>query len=387
VERLIDFITTHYIVIGSVLVAFLCLFGFMKIRNRSRLENRERRAQAYVAALNELIAGRHEKAIELFIEAVRFNTENIDAYIKLGMLYRMESKPSQALKIHKELTIRSGISKPVIVEIYRNIINDHIDLKQYDEALTYCEKILAIEPKHRWALDKMPLIYEKKKDWKSAFKALKSGAENPGELGRRFAVYKTAHGKELMDRKQFHDARILFKEAIKFDRAYPAPYLFLGDAYAQEERRDDAMKVWRDFAEAVPKKSDLVFQYLDHAYYETGNYGAMEVFLTRVIEKDPDNYNALVRLGEIYFKKGEKDKAFEMTERSIKINPKSPEALSNLIMYLNDSTDLKIIKEKAISLAKLVAQPAFFICSNCGYRSSDILIQCPECESLDTFEY
>lgn len=191
----------------------------------------------------------------------------------------------------------------------------------------------------------------------------------------------------LMDIGEHHDARLLFKEAIKLDNSYPPPYLYLGDAYARENRSDDAVKVWREFAETVPQKSYLVYEYLDKAYFESGNYGAMEVFYSRIIEKDPDNYTALLKLGEIYFKKGENDKALEMTERSLKINSNSPEGMKNLILYLNNTSDIQVIKDKAVSLAKMIAEPATFICNNCGHKSTDVIVQCPSCEELDVIDY
>lgn len=379
--------TAGIIIIGVVLVILVVGIIFMRGRIKRKKEKRVHKANAYVNALNELIAGNSQKAIELFKEAVRFDTNNIDAYIKLGMLYRRESNTSQAFKIHRDLTIRSGLKTSQLIEIYYNIISDLVDMKNFDEALTYCDKLLSVDPNNRWALDIQPEIYAQKKDFKNAFKYLKENAEKSGEIDHQLALYKIAHGKVLMERGEFHDARILFKEAIKLDPMYPAAYLYLGDAYAREENRDDAVKVWREFAETVPQKSYLVFDYLDSAYFEAGNYGAMEVFYSTIIEKDSDNYRALFRLGEIYFKKGEKEKALEMTERGLRINQNASEGLKNLILYLDNTSDIQLIKEKAISLAELVTDSATYVCKFCGYSTLEICIQCPECEKWDAFEF
>ena len=379
--------TAGIIFIGIVLVIFIVAIFFMRSRIKRKKEKRVRKTYAYVDALNELIAGNSQKAIELFKEAVRFDTNNIDAYIKLGMLLRREGNASQAFKIHKDLTIRSGLETSQLVEIYRNIISDLIELKNYDEALVFCDKLLSIDPNNTWTLDIQPEIYAQKKDFKNAFKYLKENAEKSKEIDRQLALYKIAHGRVLMERGEFHDARILFKEAIKLDTLYPASYLYLGDAYAREENRDDAVKVWCEFAEAVPQKSYLVFDYLDSAYFEAGNYGAMEVFYSNIIEKDSDNFRALFRLGEIYFKKGEKEKALEMTERGLRINQNASEGLKNLILYLDNASDIKLVREKAISLAELITDSATYVCKFCGYSTEEILIQCPECEKWDAFEF
>jgi len=379
--------TTVILVVGAVFVIFVVWLFVSRYKIKYKHRRRARKATAYLEALNELIAGNTQQAMVLFKEAVHFDTNNIDAYVKLGMMYRLQENPAQALKIHKELTIRSGLSNALLLEIYRNIVIDLIDLKNFDEALVYCEKLLALDPMNQWALEVQPKIYEYNKDFKNSFKYLKANAEKNQNVDHQLALYKISHGKKLIDRGEFHDARILFKEAIKLDRSYPPAYLYLGDAYAREERQEDAVKVWREFAETVPRKSYLVFDYLDAAYYESGNYSAMEVFYTKIIEKDPDNDRALLNLGEIYFKKGDKEKALDMTERSLKINPRTPDGLKNLIMYLNNVDDIQVIKEKTISLAEMVPDSAAYRCTFCGYTTPDILIQCPSCERWDAFEF
>lgn len=370
--------------------AVILIIAIIGIVIRSVLRNKSirriKKANSYVDALNELIAGNNERAQSLFKEAVRFDTNNIDAYVKLGMLYRLQGNSAQALKIHKDLAIRPGLKVNQLVEIYRNIINDLIDLKQYDMALTNCEKLLSVDSGNKWALDIQPVIFEQKKDFKNAFKYLKARSHKTLETDHKLALYKISHGKELMERGEYHDARILFKEGIKLDKSLPASYLYLGDAYAREDRQDDAVKVWREFADTVPQKSHLVFDFLESAYFASGNYAAMESFYTDIIEKDPDNYRALLKLGEICFKKGDREKALEMTERSFRLNPRSPEGLKNLILYLNQSDDIQVIKEKALSLAELTTESQPFRCTHCGHETSEILIKCPECGNWDTFE-
>ncbi|MCP4724116.1 MAG: tetratricopeptide repeat protein [bacterium] len=384
---LLDFIKEYYIYIGIGIIFLIAVWGYFKYRRIQNKKTVEKKSHSYVLALNELIAGNNSKAKDLFVEAVRFDTNNIDAYLKLGMLYRLDNNPGKALKIHKELMIRPNLSNSLLVDIYNNIVEDLIDLKNYNEALSYVEKTLSIDPHNKWALEIQPEIYTFKEDWKNAFKFLKTNTEQPETKSRQLAIYKIANGLKLMEVDEFHDARILFKEAIKLDKAYPPPYLLLGEAYSKEERIEDAVKVWREFSEEVPEKAYMVFDFLDQAYFQTGNYGAMEVFYTKLIEQDPDNCKALLKLGEIYFKKGEKDKAFDMTERSLKINPHSPHGLKNLILYLDSKGDLQTIKEKALSLAETVTDKNAYKCNNCGHSTSEIIIKCQECGEWDTYDY
>ncbi len=379
-------ISLYYSIGGVFLIVVFLLIVFRIKFNRNRTLHLKK-SNAYVDALNELIAGNNNRAMNLLKAAVRFDTNNIDAYIKLGMLCRIQNSPQQALKIHKELTIRSGLSDNQLIEIYRNIISDYIELNLYNDALRYCDKLLELDVKNAWALEIQPTIYEYKKDFKNAFKYLQSNAINSTEINHKLALYKIAYGLNLVNKGEYHDARIIFKEAIKLDRDFPAAYLYLGDAYAREKRQEDALKVWKEFADTVPQKSYLVFDYINAAYFDSGNYNAMEGFYSSIIEKDTDNFLALLRLGELYFKKGEREKALELTERGLKINPNSADGLKNLIMYLNNSEDIQVIKEKALSLAEMVTDSTSYLCRYCQFATTNILIQCPSCEKWDAFDF
>lgn len=386
-EALYSFLQEYYYLTVVFVVLIIAVFIYFSFQSKAKVRDTEKKALAYVKGLNELIAGNFEVAKISFLEAVKFDSENIDAYLKLGVIYREEGKFSKALKIHKELTIRSGIPVPLQADIYKNIVEDLIELRNYKEALINIDKLLNLDSTNKWALDNQPNIYALLKDWKNAFKFLKSNSKGISGVERRLALYKIANASHLIEINDYHDARLLLKDAIKLDPLYPPPYIMIGESYVSEDRIDDAVKFWKQFSEKVPEKSYLVFDLLEKAYYESGNFAAMEVFYSKVIENDSDNFKALNKLGEIYFKKGDRDKALELTERSLRINPKSPDGLKNLILYMNNASDLPVIKEKALSLARSISSMNSFRCRDCGSSYEDVLIKCPSCDGWDTFDY
>lgn len=386
-EVLFNFLQEYYYLTAGLLVVVLGLGIYFSFQIRVQERETEKKAMSYVKGLNELIAGNLDTAKASFLEAVKFDSENIDAYLKLGVIYRKEGKFGKALKIHKELTIRSGIPTPLQADIYKNIVEDLIDLKNYKEALSNVEKLLNLDSENKWALEIQPKIYAFLKDWKNAFKFLKSNSKGMPGMERQLALYKIANAEYLIEVNDYHDARLLLKDAIKLDPSYPPPYILIGESYTLEDRIDDAVKFWKQFSEKVPEKSYLVFDLLEKAYYESGNFAAMEVFYSKVIESDSDNYKALNKLGEIYFKKGDRDRALELTERSLRINSNSPDGLKNLILYMNNASDLPVIKEKALSLARSISNLNSFRCHECGNSSEEVLIKCPDCGSWDSFDF
>ena len=67
-------------------------------------------------------------------------------------------------------------------------------------------------------------------------------------------------------------------------------------------------------------------------------------FYARVLELDPDNYEAIKNLGLAYSASGNRAKALEFFERTLKANPSDPDNHNNLGVYYSDVGD----PEKAI---------------------------------------
>ena len=68
--------------------------------------------------------------------------------------------------------------------------------------------------------------------------------------------------------------------------------------------------------------------------------------LENAVKADPNNLNALVRLGNIYFDANQPQKAIEAYERALKINPKNGDVRTDMaIMYRNLKDYDRAIKE------------------------------------------
>lgn len=71
-------------------------------------------------------------------------------------------------------------------------------------------------------------------------------------------------------------------------------------------------------------------------YYIEGDFDKAVAYGRKAVEKDPDNYNYLYSLAIAYIKKEEKEKAINLLERVVVINPYYPEAHYNLGMLYRD---------------------------------------------------
>ena len=94
------------------------------------------------------------------------------------------------------------------IELYKNLALDYFKLNKLDEAIIECLNILKINKKNDWALSKLILFYQSKKDWLNSKKYLGlkldySGKNDP----RSLALYKIQEGRILIKNKKFKDDR------------------------------------------------------------------------------------------------------------------------------------------------------------------------------------
>ena len=96
--------------IALLAIALILITVYLLVsRKKSRISSSD--SSDYIKALNALIEGNMDEAIRLFYNSVRQNTENIDAYIRLGDIFRQQGKVEKAIKVHRELLVRRNLSQ------------------------------------------------------------------------------------------------------------------------------------------------------------------------------------------------------------------------------------------------------------------------------------
>ena len=86
------------ICVAAILIVAILLIA------RYRRSQRFRSAGSYMEALKDLIRGDEESAFRHLKRVVKEDTANIDAYLKLGDIFRRKGEVVRALQIHRQLT-------------------------------------------------------------------------------------------------------------------------------------------------------------------------------------------------------------------------------------------------------------------------------------------
>jgi len=329
---------------GTILV-----LAFYSVYTRKKASKDE--DNPYVIALKYMAEGENRLAVEKFKEAVRFNSSNIDAYLKLGTILRNEGLYKNAIRIHQDLTLRGDLKPGEMRDVKKNLILDYWYLKDYTKAEYYLNLLKEDKSQIDWATPYLVKILEKKGEWQQAIDILNKSSLSGEQKGKyKIAGLKVKQGQKLAEKNEEKEARILFKEAIKTDPDCAEGYLQLGDSYLREGRTDDAIRSWTDLCNKVKDKAHLAFNRLEKAWYEKGKFSKIEELYTSMLQEDEDNLEAIVALSEIYRKKGEYDQSLKLLQAAQKRDLVSDLIQSQMAKVHMDKSQFKEAATLALGL-------------------------------------
>jgi len=97
-----------------------------------------------------------------------------------------------------------------------------------------------------------------------------------------------------------------------------------GDAYVKNEKYKEAVIEYKNAVKAVPKDSAAHWK-LAKASLEARDIRTAFVELQKTVELDPNNFEALGKLGEIYAMAGKMDEAAQIADNLVKSRPNDPQ--------------------------------------------------------------
>jgi lipopolysaccharide biosynthesis regulator YciM len=341
----------------------------------------------YIEALKALASGDEERAFEKFMAVTEEDTENADAYLRLGDLFREKRQFDKAVQVHQELTYRPGLSKEQQSEVRKSLALDFLEAKRYGKAVPALKELLELSGSDGWVLENLLRSYEETAQWEQALeikeRILKQdGIKEKGPL----ALYKVFAGRRLAEEGDFHKARLEYKDALGYDDRCAAAYLFLGDAYMCDQRPEEAIDNWKKLVAKVPQRAHLAFERLESALFDLGKYGEIVEIYKRIIQADSRNIKALYALAKIFEKMGKTDSAIETYRKALQVDPNLVHIRQQLTRLYRQTDQVDLALAEIDRLIESVPERIdSFVCRECGYLTGEVLWRCPKCDAWDSF--
>lgn len=346
--------------------------------------------EAYAQGLSALIGGNRREAILRFKEAVQGDSENIDAYLRLGDLLRENGDIQKALSVHRDLTVRPRLLDPDRVRILESLTRDYLAAARFEEAGQSAERLRHIDRASRFAHRALQQVAEALGDWPRALRVVEErvkleGSKDKGLLAR----YHGFVGGEELSAGRTKEARQHFEEALKLDPDCLLALLYLGDMEHAQGNTEKAIESWRDLAFRAPDHGGLVFDRLERAFFETGHFGEVVPFYRELLHRAPREaaVPALLALAEIHRRKGDLDEAETFLHEALEIEPDHPRAHRHLVKLALDRRDAPAALAQVDRLLETLAEDTWKgSCHHCGHVLAQPIWRCPDCKSLNPLD-
>lgn len=370
----------------AVIIALMAVAAVVVAVGRRKSRSGGTAMEVYIDGLRSMIAGDQRTAFVKLRQAVDLDTENIDAYLKLGDLFRETGLVDKALQIHRELTLRHQVSNDLKAEIKQSLVADYIEAGFDVKAEEILRQMVKEADKRQWAEDRMLELFLKEGKWAEAEELYRGVMKSRGmKKSPTMAQIKLMLGRNLQEDNQHHKARLLYKEALTLNDKDPFPYLYMAESYLKEDRVNDGLEFLKKLCENVPRHSSLGFSMIEETLFNLGRFSEVEDIYRGVLSKLPGDVAATVALAGILEKKGEIPTAENML-RSILDSGSSDSAAIKLSKLLAASDrreeSLAILSEMA---EKTETGQHSFKCDKCGKKIKTPLPYCADCGSLGSY--
>jgi len=376
---------TEFLIIIIAIVALLIIYYLAKFYRKPSKEKSN-----YLSALEFLADGNDKWALQKFKEAVREDSENVEAYLRLGDLLRKIGLANHALKIHKDLTLRPNLPQDLTNKIQLSLMLDYEILGNLSAAINVAIRILQKEKLNNTQLvSKLLTYYEREERWNEALEAVKKYYRKmPVHLKMRSALYLVFEGIKFQEKGEGKEARLKYREALRTDMNCPAAYYYLGRSYYTENRLEEAIHEWQNLSNKIPKMAHVAFDELEKTWFDLGKFGEAEKLYRKLLTEDPENIFSAISLAEIYNKKSEFDNALSILDKVAESRKYHPLLVAAKIQTLSNKNQYKIACTEAISYfqSNFSLSTRHFICQECQYESKEPLWKCPQCKSISSFE-
>jgi lipopolysaccharide biosynthesis regulator YciM len=354
----------YVLVFVVLLVASVALYAIYERYFRPTV--RSSSDEMYVEALKDLLDGHAETAFTKLRQVVSEDSSNLDAYLRLGRILREHNRPDRALQVHKDLTLRGGLTRLQKLDVLKQLALDYAALGNDEMTQAALKEMVSMKPEDRWAYDRLLEAQKKTKRWDDAYETADRILKIEGDKSKTaLAVFKYEQGIELVRKKEYHKARVLFKEALGHDPTYVAAYLAIGDSYVEEHRYEDAVNFWTKLIEAVPSEGHRAIERLKKALFDLGRYGDIAQICEDILKHSPRDLQARLTLAEFHAKKGDLDLAEEILSQIVEEQPDNLDAILELIRITVEQGDnrklgafLKRLMSRREKLRATVEAPA-----------------------------
>jgi lipopolysaccharide biosynthesis regulator YciM len=158
--------------VGLLALVIGVLLGRYYVPDNRQLARTAKRSDAYARAINHVLDGQPDAAVELLKRIVDEDTDDLEPYFALGALFRARGEWERAIRVHQAISLREPKNKQVRRRAAFALGQDFLRAGMPRRATRALEECVALDGKHQAALAELAVLYEEQGRYRDAAETL-----------------------------------------------------------------------------------------------------------------------------------------------------------------------------------------------------------------------
>lgn len=324
------------------------------------------------------------KAVELFLDMLKDDSNTFEAHLTLGNLFRSRGEVDRAIRIHQALTESASLTFEQRLLAVQQLGRDYMAAGLYDRAEESFNQLVDEEDFRRSALQQLLQIYQATSDWPAAIDV----AEKLVKMGKDQLRVDIAHfycelALLAMGSDDLDKALTLLKKGAAADNQCARASIMMGRIYMAQQDYSRAMEALRQVLDQDKELVSETLPMLQECYQHLDKPLDWANFLKRCVEENT-GATAELMLADILEREEGAEVAQAYINRQLQRHPTMRVFHRLMDFHLHEAEDGRT-KENLQGLRDMVGEQIRtkprYSCRKCGFTSQSLYWQCPSCRT------
>lgn len=343
-----------------------------------------RLSREYVTGVNFLLSNQQDKAVELFLDMLKDDSNTFEAHLTLGNLFRSRGEVDRAIRIHQSLTESASLTFEQRLLAMQQLGRDYMAAGLYDRAEESFNQLVDEEDFRRSALQQLLQIHQATSDWQTAIDV----AEKLVKMGKDQLRVDIAHfycelALLAMGCDDLDKALMLLKKGAAADSQCARASIMMGRIYMAQQDYSRAVEALRQVLDQDKELVSETLPMLQECYQNLDKPLDWANFLKRCVEENT-GATAELMLADILEREEGAEVAQAYINRQLQRHPTMRVFHRLMDFHLHEAEDGRT-KENLQGLRDMVGEQIRtkprYSCRKCGFTSQSLYWQCPSCRT------
>ena len=291
-----------------------------------------------------------ERAVGEYRSALQSDPSSVFLKARLASLYFLMGEVADAVRFADQAAEAAGHQAPILTQMAAI----YAGAGQTQKALVMYDRAIKQDPEMSEPHISKGLLLANQKRFDEAELAFTEGIARAKDSSVGYYYL----GRVGVESKRLDRAVANFERAIGVNPAFEPAYVALASVYESQQERGKAIALYHKYLQAVNPRSKEIRQHLVRMHLGSKAYHEALAELDKILEEDPDDLDAQLRMGLIYGELKDYPKAISSLNQILTVRPDELKVRDYLGLIYEESKD----HESAIRAYEhnLKLQPNYF---------------------------